>query len=140
MSQADSSELSTFGARLCAEREKTGLTQAEFAKKVGKTNQQQSLFETNRRDLRADYLAQIAALGLDVHYILTGQILETSPLPEDEQAVLAIYRKLDPSLRAIALRLLGSLGEQPAAAEDRSTLHSPAQEFRHNNNDRSQSP
>ena len=62
-----------LGKRLAEERKRLGLKQAEFAQRLGIEPAKQSLLETGNRDLRAAYLAQLPALGVDVLYIRTGK-------------------------------------------------------------------
>ena len=51
----------SFGTRLAEERKRLDLKQAEFAKLVGTDVPRQSLYENDKRELRADYLARLAA-------------------------------------------------------------------------------
>ncbi len=69
----------SIGARLRQERERIGLSQTEFAAiadragVAGATRQSQSLYEKGKRMPDAGYLAVVAAAGIDVSYVLTGQ-------------------------------------------------------------------
>ncbi len=89
----------SIGARLRQERERTGLSQTEFAAiadragVAGATRQSQSLYEKGKRMPDAGYLAAIAVAGVDVLYVLTGQrsnsptsanLTEASTLVTDE--------------------------------------------------------
>ncbi|EPO7789625.1 helix-turn-helix domain-containing protein [Pseudomonas aeruginosa] len=75
----------SIGARLRQERERIGLSQTEFAAiadragVAGATRQSQSLYEKGKRMPDAGYLAVVAAAGVDVGYVLTGQ-RSNSPL------------------------------------------------------------
>ena len=63
----------SFGTRLAEERKRLGLKQAEFADLVGTDVPKQSLYENDRRELRADYLARLAEAEVDIVYVLTGR-------------------------------------------------------------------
>lgn len=65
--------LSTIGARLRDEREHLGLSQAAFAEVGGVQKRAQINYEKDERHPDAGYLAAIAAAGVDVLYVLTGQ-------------------------------------------------------------------
>jgi transcriptional regulator with XRE-family HTH domain len=62
-----------FRARLAEERKRLGYKQAQFAALVGTAAPKQSLYENGHRALRAAYLARIAAAGVDILYVLTGE-------------------------------------------------------------------
>jgi transcriptional regulator with XRE-family HTH domain len=84
----------SFGARLAEERKRLGLKQAEFAKLVGTDLPKQSLYENDRRELRADYLARLAEGGVDVVYILTGRRGGGGRLGEEATDLLKSYLAL----------------------------------------------
>ena len=69
----DFSKQMSFGTRLAEERKRLGLKQAEFADLVGTDVPKQSLYENDRRELRADYLARLADAAVDIVYVLTGK-------------------------------------------------------------------
>jgi len=98
-----------FGARLAEERKRLGLKQAEFAALVGTDVPKQSLYENDRRSLRAAYLAKAAAAGVDVLYVLTGQRSAGSWLDEDSSRLLAALLSLPPGLRQALARLVDDL-------------------------------
>ncbi len=62
----------SIGRRLREERERTGLNQTDFAGAASATRQTQSNYEKGERMPDAVYLSAIAAMGVDVQYILTG--------------------------------------------------------------------
>jgi transcriptional regulator with XRE-family HTH domain len=70
----------SIGARLRKERERLGFNQEEFASIAaaagakGTTRQSQSKYEKNEREPTSGYLAAIAAHGVDVNYVLTGNL------------------------------------------------------------------
>jgi transcriptional regulator with XRE-family HTH domain len=110
----------TFGARLKEERRRLGCKQAEFAALVGTDVPKQSLYENNKRELRAAYLSRIAAAGVDVHYVITGRRSE-GLLDEALSALVASYLELPEDLRELVVRLVADLrhyvehGLRPAA-------------------------
>ena len=93
----------SFGARLAEERKRLGLKQAEFAALVGADAPKQSLYENDKRELRAAYLQRIAAARVDVGYVLTGRRGKDS-LDEQATAVLSAY--LPPDLQEAVRRLV----------------------------------
>jgi len=62
----------SIGARLREERERLKLAQPPFAEAGGTTKQTQHAYETNRTTPKGSYLAKVAALGVDVGYVITG--------------------------------------------------------------------
>jgi len=98
-----------FGARLAEERKRLGLKQAEFAALVGTDVPKQSLYENDRRELRADYLARLAAAKVDVVYVLTGQRMEGEWLDGAASDLLSCYLSLPPDLKEALLNLAGQL-------------------------------
>jgi transcriptional regulator with XRE-family HTH domain len=112
-----------FGIRLKEERKRLGFKQAEFAELVGSDVPKQSLYENDRRQLRAAYLARTAAAGVDVRYVITGRRSEGGLLGEDVSALLSTYLGLPEELREAVDRLVKDLaqyveqGQGPAAAE-----------------------
>lgn len=99
-----------FGARLAEERKRLGLKQAEFASLVGTDVPKQSLYENDRRELRADYLARLAAAKVDVGYVLTARRSEGEWLGDDASALLSAYLGLPAELRQSVLRFIADLG------------------------------
>jgi len=83
-----------YGERLASERRRLGKTQSEFAALVGTDSQKQSLYETSKRELRGDYLSTIAAAGVDVLFVLTGNRQTGGTLEPGEAEVLQNFRAL----------------------------------------------
>jgi transcriptional regulator with XRE-family HTH domain len=100
----------SFGARLKEERKRLGLKQAEFAALVGTDVPKQSLYENDKRELRAAYLSRIAAAEVDVLYVITGRRSE-GLLDEPTSAFLAAYLELPAELRETVRRLLADLSQ-----------------------------
>ena len=104
----------SFGERLAEERKRLGLKQAEFAALVGTDVPKQSLYENDRRELRADYLARLAAARCDIVYIVTGRRSEGDWLGTQPSEMLSDYLKLPPDMRRVLDQLAHSLREQLA--------------------------
>ena len=98
-----------FGARLKEERIRLGFKQAEFAELVGTDVPKQSLYENDRRQLRARYLARLEPVGVDLLYVVTGRRSGSALLGEDATAFLAGYLGLPEELREPVERLMGDL-------------------------------
>lgn len=118
-----------FGARLAEERKRLGLKQAEFAAMVGTDVPKQSLYENDRRELRADYLARLAGAKVDVVYVLTGQRMEGNWLSASASELLNAYLCLPEDLQRVLLSLSSGLREHVLQGATR-TLHAPAQGYR----------
>ena len=102
----------SFGTRLADERKRLGLKQAEFAALVGTDVPKQSLYENDRRELRADYLARLADAQCDVVYILTGRRSEGEWLAEGSSELLSDYLSLPAEMRHALEHLAHSLSDQ----------------------------
>ena len=98
-----------FGARLKEERRRLGLKQAEFAALVGSDVPKQSLYENDRRELRAAYLSRIAEAGVDVLYVLTGRRSEGEWLGAGAGELFAAYLALPAELHEPIVRLVSDL-------------------------------
>lgn len=81
-----------FGKRLKEERIAAGYTQAQFAEATHITREAQGKFERDVHMPNSAYLLAAAALGIDIHYILTGM---RGALNEEESALLARFREAD---------------------------------------------
>ena len=103
-----------FGARLKEERKRLGFKQAEFAALVETDVPKQSLYENDRRQLRASYLSRAAAAGVDVLYVLTGRRSE-GWLDDGAAEFLAAWLQLPAELQDAVTRLVADLGrlDQP---------------------------
>jgi transcriptional regulator with XRE-family HTH domain len=118
-----------FGSRLAEERKRLGLKQAEFAAMVGTDVPKQSLYENDRRELRADYLARLAGAKVDVVYVLTGQRMEGSWLSSSASELLNAYVCLPEDLQRLLLSLSSGLRMHVLQGTSR-TLHAPSQGYR----------
>lgn len=102
-----------IGERIREERERLGLSQADFAALAGAHRKSQGNYESGDRYPDAAYLAAIAEAGADVGYIVTGK-RDGPPravLKAEEQLLVERYRASPPPLRDAALRVL--LGGDP---------------------------
>jgi transcriptional regulator with XRE-family HTH domain len=89
----------SFGTRLAEERKRLGLRQAEFAALVGTNVPKQSLYENDKRELRADYLGRLAEAGVDVVYVLMGRRSEGETLGQASSDLLTAYLMLPADLQ-----------------------------------------
>ena len=119
----------SFGGRLAEERKRLGLKQAEFAALVGTDVPKQSLYENDRRELRADYLARLADARIDVVYVLTGQRSEGGWLSQSASELLSAFLMLPPDLQQALVTFAASLGDRFAQQGGR-TLHSRQSDYR----------
>ncbi|MFJ5296063.1 helix-turn-helix transcriptional regulator [Pseudomonas sp. RC10] len=108
--------MSGIGARLREERERLGLSQRAFGEIGGVEPNAQGKYENGDRTPKADYLAAVAAKGVDVLYVLTGS---PTPVPienlsEVEEWVLGSYRTLVKEDQDAILRLTTALAEYKA--------------------------
>jgi transcriptional regulator with XRE-family HTH domain len=102
----------SFGTRLGEERRRLGLKQAEFAKLVGTNVPKQSLYENDRRELRAAYLARLPEAGVDVVYILTGRRGEGGGLDQGASDLLTAHLALPADMQQAVEVLARALREQ----------------------------
>ena len=118
----------SFGARLAEERKRLGLKQAEFVARIGIDVPRQSLYENDRRELRADYLAKVAEAGVDILYVVTGRRSAGGPLGEGASALLNAYAALPPEmqheLESLAQTLREAFSRRPAPRSASATARS----------------
>lgn len=105
-----------IGERLKEERERIGLNQTDFAAKAGASKNSQYNYEKGERNPDSAYLAAVAAVGVDVLYVLTGT---RTPRPVEglsvaEEKVLDNYRSLPEEDQASVRRLTNALAESTA--------------------------
>ena len=117
----------SFGGRLAEERKRLGLKQAEFAALVGTDVPKQSLYENDRRELRADYLARLADANVDVVYVLTGQRSEGGWMNQSASDLLSGFLALPSDLQQALVAFVRALGESAGANR---TLHNPRSDYR----------
>lgn len=120
----------SFGTRLAEERKRLGLKQAEFAELVGTDVPKQSLYENDRRELRADYLARLAHADVDIVYVLTGKRSEGDWLEEGPSDLLSCYLALPPEMQEALEGLARSLRDQFSRGNAAPTLHARRSDYR----------
>jgi transcriptional regulator with XRE-family HTH domain len=100
--------MSTFGNRLREEREKLRISQEAFGKVAEVSRGAQGRYEGDERSPDAEYLARIAAMGVDVLYVVTGQRLTpaASSLTAEEATLVEHYRAAAPEARRAASTLM----------------------------------
>jgi len=108
--------VSSIGMRLFEERERLGLTQPAMADACHVTMRSQRNYEKDDRFPDAAYLACAAALGVDIHYIVTGERERPPPevLSADERELLTLFRAAPLAVKAAAIGALqGAAGAAP---------------------------
>jgi transcriptional regulator with XRE-family HTH domain len=120
----------SFGTRLAEERKRLGLKQAEFADLVGTDVPKQSLYENDRRELRADYLARLAQADVDIVYILTGRRSEGEWLKQGPSDLLTAYLALPAEMQHALQGLARSLRDQFQHAPGSAAVHTRRRAYR----------
>ncbi|KGS14834.1 MULTISPECIES: helix-turn-helix domain-containing protein [Pseudomonas syringae group] len=110
--------MSGIGYRLRKERERLGLSQRSFGEIGGVEANAQGKYENGDRAPKADYLAAVAAKGVDVLYVLTGT---HTPVPIDnlsviEEKILGNYRVLEKEDQDAIRRLTTTIAEHAGCA------------------------
>ncbi|MGV6395750.1 helix-turn-helix domain-containing protein [Pseudomonas caspiana] len=114
--------MSGIGSRLRKERERLGLSQRAFGEIGGVEANAQGKYESGDRAPKADYLAAVAAKGVDILFVLTGN---PTPVPVDnlsnsEEKVLGSYRTLHKEDQDAIKRLTMTMAELSASYAVRS--------------------
>lgn len=120
--------MNSFAERLREERLRLGLNQTDFAASGGVKRDAQQNYESGLRRPDSSYLEAIAALGVDVAYLLTGQ-RNASELSADEEALLAGYRSLDAKGRAGVLGMIGGMTQHVPVAPEAAKTKAVHQNF-----------
>jgi transcriptional regulator with XRE-family HTH domain len=105
--------MKTFCERLKEERLKLDMNQTQFGEAGGVLKGAQIKYESGARFPDSRYLEAIAAIGVDVQYVLTG-VLSANALTVDEQLLLDRYRSSPQAIRDAALRVLLIGGAEPS--------------------------
>lgn len=108
--------MQNFETRLKEERKRLGLKGGQLAQIGGVSAVSQSSYEKGKQLPGAAYLAAIAAVGVDVQYVLTGQRSAEPVLTPEEKVVLAAWKKASKEVQAAALAALqaGADAKKPA--------------------------
>ena len=96
-----------FGSRLKEERNKVKLSQEVFGAIAGVSKQSQINYEKSERYPDLKYLQNIAELGCDVQYIITG-ISSSSLISKEQTEILDLFHNADMSLRKAAIQVLNT--------------------------------
>jgi transcriptional regulator with XRE-family HTH domain len=119
----------SFGARLAEERKRLGLKQSDFAGLVGTDVPKQSLYEHDRRELRAEYLARLVEADVDVIYILSGHRSDGEHLGAGATSLISAYLALPPELR-VALEALACTIRDQFSRTHGATVHTARTDYR----------
>lgn len=100
-----------IGERLKEERARLGYNQADFAAIAGVAKTSQFNYEKGERSPDAEYLAAIAAKGVDVLYVVTGERKPqaTDSITAEEADLISQYRKLDQADRSGSAKIIAAL-------------------------------
>ncbi|MFJ2988641.1 helix-turn-helix domain-containing protein [Collimonas sp. NPDC087041] len=92
------------------------MNQDDFAAVGGLKRRAQTLYEQNERSPDAAYLRALAAIGVDVQYVLTGE--QAAPtLTQFEKDLLAGYRNLDQRGKAGVLGMINGMNAEPGGLQ-----------------------
>lgn len=110
-----------IGQRLREERERLGMSQPNFAAIAGTTKQTLFSWETGKTAPDGFQMAALAAQGVDILYVLTGQRSPSIPAADPaEQVLLDSYRRCGAQARQnliqTAVLLSAGLPSKPKAA------------------------
>ncbi|MFJ4349056.1 helix-turn-helix domain-containing protein [Pseudomonas sp. NPDC089401] len=108
-----------LGPRLREERERLGMTQRVFGDIGGVEPNAQGKYESGERTPRVDYLAALAARGVDALYVLSG-VRTPAPLESltvDETGLLGAYRRLPEEDQVAFGHVLGRLAGEAGSLE-----------------------
>lgn len=109
--------MQTIGDRLRSERERLKLSQDEFAELAGLKRNTQIKYEKGERSPDADYLAAIAARGVDVLYVVCGVRAMHAAASPEQSRLLDAYAATAGQGRRAALLLMESLASYGPAKE-----------------------
>lgn len=114
----------TFFERLRTERERLGKTQEEFAVIAGVTRRPYVEWEKGSGPApNALQLAALAAEGLDVLYVVTGQRSQSLPpqatLPEGDRILLDNFHAAPPGVQAGVKTTLGAFADATGQIKSR---------------------
>lgn len=90
--------MSTPGERLKEERLALGLTQAQLGEVGGVRKRAQLAYEKGTRSPDTTYLTRIAAAGVDVGYVVTGEI-HKAPAARAALGQTALYERVQKGVR-----------------------------------------
>jgi len=113
-----------LGNRLKQERQRLRLTQAELAAIGGVEPNALMHYEHGSRQPRADFLAALDMIGVDLLYVITGTTIpESSPdLVEAEKDLVLNLRALPREDQSSITRIIRSLAENPLMYMENQTI------------------
>lgn len=115
LSSGEVSDLSA-GERLREERIRLALSQEDLAQVGRVTRNTQGSYERGGRNADTAYLAAVAALGIDILYVVTGlrtpALLEGLSLPEER--LIRQFRSLSRDDQLSVHRVVGAMAEVSA--------------------------
>ncbi len=94
-----------FTERLKSERKRLKMNQENFGRACGVELLAQSNYERGKRQPDSKYLQKAHELGVDTHYLITGQRLNNA-LTTDEMFLLQEFRNLPSEQQRLMLRFL----------------------------------
>ncbi|WP_245841351.1 helix-turn-helix domain-containing protein [Pseudomonas abyssi] len=105
-----------IGARLQEERQRVGLTQGEFAEKIGVAKRTLAGYEAGTGEIGATALDAARLVGVDVLYVVSGIRAPTpeSSLSEPEARLVEDFRKMRSADQGSAQRMVSALAETSA--------------------------
>ncbi|MDM3887149.1 helix-turn-helix domain-containing protein [Pseudomonas sp. BCRC 81390] len=120
-----------IGPRLRKERERLGMTQRAFGEIGGVEPNAQGKYESGERTPRLDYLAALAAQGVDALYVLNGTRTPAAleGLSMDEAGLLAAFRQLSGEDQAALWHLMGRLTHHARPRQTVRPFSAEAQSF-----------
>lgn len=117
--------MEALGERLRSERERLGLNQDALGQIGGVNRNTQAKYEKGERFPTADYMAAVAAAGVDVLYVITGHRTPSKEegLTPKEKAVLDNYRSLGEGDQAAVQRLTDALAQSTPVGKSSGIKH-----------------
>lgn len=102
-----------IGNRLREERERLGFSQTDLAALAGASKNSQYNYEKGERSPDTAYLVAVAAHGVDVLYVVTGERvpMKSDCLTVEEAELLLAYRVMGEADRQTLARVAGALAK-----------------------------
>lgn len=102
-----------IGNRLREERERLGFSQTDLAALAGASKNSQYNYEKGERSPDTAYLVAVAARGVDVLYVVTGERvpMKSDGLTVEEAELLLAYRVMSEADRLALSRVAGALAK-----------------------------
>jgi transcriptional regulator with XRE-family HTH domain len=107
--------MTSFGARLKAERGRLGLTQDQLAKRVGISPSSQIGYEGDKASPPQEYLASLHREQIDIIYVLVGEYANTGSSPELAETA-ELLNQLPPAQKAMAFAVISLFQDVPSNA------------------------